>query len=368
MAADDELDEAIAAAAPRAPRDFGAAVEARLRRRERARGQRLAGAGALVTLAAAAMVLLLIRPTPPPAPDAWRVASAHGATLVGVDGTRRPLVGGEALVNGVHITVAPGGEASLTQSSATVILAAETAVRVAQHELEIERGSARLEGPESRVAINGTTVTALGVGAAVAVEARRSEMNAIKPTNLVKPILAGAAATLVAVTVYTGAARVQPAGGPSPVELAADDRLLLEPMLPPLVTRAKALPAYHQEHEDSQWYSSLSAAMHVPFARMRHCYEMSLDPNGKLNTHLVMRLHILKLNDHGVVESAELQPEGHNVNAPVTDQCLLEAVGAAELPAPSGDAITVDYAFPVLDVPADRDPPEDEMKLLFPKF
>jgi hypothetical protein len=236
MGAEDELDRAIAAAAPRAPRDFGAAVEARLRRHERARGQRLAAAGAFVTLAAAALVLLLLRPTPPrPRPGDWRVTAARGATLLGSDGTRTPL-GPGPVVNGVHISIAPGGEARLTQAAATVILEAEAAARVEARELEIEQGSARLEGPETRVAVNGTTVTALGAGAAVGVEARRSEMNPIRSTNLTKPILVGATvATLVAVSVYHGAARVEPAETRTPVELAENDRVLIEPREPPLL-------------------------------------------------------------------------------------------------------------------------------------
>jgi hypothetical protein len=332
------------------------------------------------------MVLFLLRPAP--RPGEWRVTAARGAMLRDGDGPPALLLPG-SFVNSVHISVAAGGEVRLTQPPATVTLTAESETQVTGGALQIERGSLRLEGRDARVVINGTTVTAVGPSAAIAVAAkRRSEMIPIRATSLTKPILATAAATMVVVTVYQGTARVQPAGAPAPVTMAQDDRLLLEPRQPPLLTHRRPIVDVNTVNESDEAALRRQIRAALDSSDVLRCYQLALDQQPMSDGRVVVQMRIAKQGENGVVASAEIIRDDSTLNAPVTQQCILEALSRLELPAPKGTLI-VTYPFIFkkeakpeddsqgLRSPFDGEPkrstqpiPEDKerMKLLMPKF
>jgi hypothetical protein len=177
------------------------------------------------------------------------------------------------------------------------------------------------------------------------------------------PIIAAAAATLVAVTVHHGGARVQPNDRAASVELADGDRALLEDRLPPLVTRHRRTPTGTEPLvHDALLRESLDVSRRELQDRIEHCYDLGLDDKGILKRHLEARLRIVKHSDKGVVQSAELL-DG-NINAPLTDQCVLEAFGNMQFPLPKQDAVELTYPLDV----SMRAPSDDDMQLLQPHF
>jgi RNA polymerase sigma factor (sigma-70 family) len=80
-----------------------------------------------------------------------------------------------------------------------------------------------------------------------------------------------------------------------------------------------------------------------------------------LRGRIVVRLHVVKRGDKGVVDAAEILRQGTSLNEPPDEQCILEAVGHAELPAPARSTQTITYPFVL-------DPPDDDMELLQPRF
>jgi hypothetical protein len=428
MATDDELDDLIAGARPTAPADFVARVEARVRVAERAHKRRVAAVGTMLTLAAAAVLLLLARPRPPTAPrvadvhsligepanGSWRVVAARAATVSAAPGNSaagnsaagNSAAGNSAAGNSAAgnspagssaagnstvlavggvlrpadaIVVGDGGEARLARGGATLTLAAAARAHVAgDGELVLDAGEAQLGGDGARAQSGMTTVTALGGDAEISVQSnRRNEMNPIKPSTLSKPILAAAAAaTLVAVVVHRGQARVAANGRPT--VLAAGERALVEDPLASLVTRAPRAAADGKAADDPLQglaiddgssgapleRAAIMKAMSAQLTGLRRCYEQNSD--GKRGGRLVVLLTIASRAGKGVVDEAEIVPESNTLDAPVAEQCMLETLLRAPFPAPKAQPIVISYPLIFQSHPAPAE--DDGMQLIQPHF
>jgi hypothetical protein len=185
----------------------------------------------------------------------------------------------------------------------------------------------------------------------------------IRATNLAKPIVAAAAAVTLGVTVYHGMARVQPAGGPAAVELAESDRLLLEPKLPPLVTRHHHQHAQAASEDDlPELRAQVRTIIDKSLGAVRGCYEMAMDQKPMPEGRVVVQLRIVKWGESGLVSDAEVVRSESTLNAPVTQQCILEALGRLEFPPPSQGQLIITYPFIF------KSDPGDDMRLIEPHF
>ena len=358
---DDAIDSLLRDAAPRAPRGFADGVLRRIevaagaRRRRRAR---LVSVGALVAVAAA-LVLWLARPTTNVrlAPSGWSVVAQAGLTMTAPDGrpARDPDVG-------VQLVVGHGGAATLERALARVTLAQDSRLRVAAGgALQLSTGGARLEGPETRVDGDVATVTTLGVSADIAVQLeRRTNMNA-------KNVML---ATVMTVAAHGGGALVQ-AREHTPVLLAQNDRATVMGTLPPLVNRAPVLlanndakkPAPAKPATKSPATTSDVKATATPepgdldkatirrviqgsLNDIKDCYEKTLETEPNLSGKTVVRMSIVTRDGKGVVDEADVLPQGEgDLVSPRFEQCLLDVVGKMQFPPPLDGKMTVDNPF-----------------------
>jgi hypothetical protein len=353
----DPLEELIAKAAPRAPRDFAVAVEARMAARRHGR-RRTATLGALAA-AAALVVWVLARPTAPSARASAWVATEARATTPAI-AVNKPLA--------VGATVRVGDGGALTLERATALgtararVDADAEVRVGDGALELLSGSVQLEGPEARLTGDVAAVTTSAVDAVVAVELRRNPMMKAFPK-------AAALTALLTVGVREGAAKVQPPGH-EPVLLAKNDRTMVAPHLPPLTTRAAtakpaaatpaaatpaaakpapAKPAATTNADDppTSYKDQFRASIQSVLSDIAGCYEVALEDHPNLEGRSVFEMKVVTEHGKGRIADAEVVPNEGDLNAPALQQCILLVLSKTDFP-PSTDGKPVTVRYPLL--------------------
>jgi hypothetical protein len=361
----DELDEALRAALPRAPRGFADAVERRVGARRRGRGWVL-GASVLTAMAAALVLWLLARPSGPPAPASpWLVAEAKGVTLLRPDGAPAPAPRpGQLLAIGAELRVGDGGDAALVRpaagdgGAARARLSPGAAVRVGARELTLAAGAARLDGDGARLDGEAAQVILLGDGAEAMIEMRRQEM------TRGKMLTKWAGPALMAVSVLSGSALVE-ARTHAPVQLMRNDRMVVASGLPPLVTRAAAAPAKTATSapqpavkpaskpaattSEPPMKEQIRSSVRAVRGELAGCYEKVLGKESKVAGRMVVQMRIVARDGKGRVDDAEVLPQengGGDLASPLFEQCVLEVLAKADFPRPTGDEpLIVTYPF-----------------------
>jgi hypothetical protein len=327
-------------------------------------------AGALV--AAAAVVTLLARPRG----DGWRVERAV-ATIGARAGVR--------LADGARLVIGDDGSVELSRGARRVALAGPATARTRGEALELERGAGRLFGDGTTALTPAARVIALGVDAEIELQVEmETEMT---KKNIAATVIGGA---LLSVYVVHGGARVEPlAGGRGPTMLNAGDRAVMgSPDGPAVAMRASpssASPAGLPSTKLAEAPRSPIARQPAPtvpgaasgapaatapsgasisdegaldkeeirasiikiLPQIKDCYEAGLEKNPNLAGKVRVQFTIRRHDGKGVVDNAEVtQLDGDDLDAPLTEMCLLQSVAAAEFPAPSGDEpVIVTYPF-----------------------
>jgi hypothetical protein len=348
---DEDLTRLLAEAAPRAPASTVDRVMAAIERQRRRR-RRLLVAGALA--AAAAVFVLVLKPRP-----------------------QSPPAGAPVVANGLR-TVEPGHPLTLELARGRATIE-RGEVRLADDALWMESGAGRLTGDGARVDTPVARLTALGADAEVEFELRRTPMDAKKTVT----VAAGAAATLLAVHVLAGGARIDAAGAHTPTQLGPGDRALVASGAPPLAIRTP--PAAHTpspapptaqparaastsrpsqavasrerptetdespstaEVRGSLDREAIQDGIRTLLPDIKACYETALEKHPDLQGRVVVEMKIKAKDGQGVIDEAEIIPQegDDDLNSPSTEHCLLQAMTNARFPAPDGDVV-VRYPF-----------------------
>jgi hypothetical protein len=409
---DATLDDVVRQAAPRAPETLLPRVLAEVAAAERARRRRqrwMMGmmGGAVGALAVAALVLLLLRtrstlvPSPEPAPalaaaGTWRLVATTGEVV---------LQGGqvgEVLPVASTLTVAAGGSARLEGEGGAVLLTRGlAALRTEEGAVLLLGGAVRLHGDGIAVKTVPARIHTMGRDADVELRLQgRGDMENRFLTVKKSGVAAAALGTaLLAVHVHRGQAEVERHAGAAPLLLAAGDGVLLGSSGPPLVLRAPAAapaavavrvkdapvalrattPAPGSPASSSGAARAISAAVgEAPrppakatlegaldkeevragiqkiIPQIQSCYETALEKTPGLGGRLLVSFKIRAQGDKGVVAEGEIQPDSDSalLDVPETGQCILDALVAAEFPAPvDGGEVTVSYPFVLADAP-----------------
>jgi hypothetical protein len=397
------------------PKVLAAVAAAEGARRRRRRWMMGVMGGTAGALALAAVVLLVLRtrsplgprPSSPPSPWAdagpWRLVAAAGEVLV--PGGRA----GEPLPPASTVTVAAGGSARLEREGdggASLLARGLAVLRAEGAALTLLGGTARLGGD----GIDVTTVPARihTIGRDADVELTLQERGDMKNRFLTVKKGGIAAATLgtalLAIHVYRGQAVVERRPGSPPLTLAAGDGALVGASGPPLVLRAPAAeppaapavaaarqerapaapgalppprgglvsssgaarPSSSATEEPRPLQGGIDGALDKEVVRagirqiipqIKACYESALEKTPELHGRLLVKFKIRTQEGKGVVGEGEIQPDSDAalLAAPETGQCILDALVAAEFPAPEdGGEVTVSYPFALM-----AQPPED---------
>jgi len=358
---DTYLDELLRRAAPAAPAGFAPRVMARLQAQARdRRRRRLAAAAASVLACAAATLVVLTRAHTPHPGGEWQLVEARG-----VPGQRA----GNWLPSQTSLSVDRHGLARLARAGgAEVACAGGTSARVAPDGVALDQGAVRLHEDGTMAATELARVTALGAGAQVEVGLQRSPA----------PVLTAYAAR--------GGARVEAFDPPSTTLLAQGDRTLLQrgrpaatlrasgpvasiqpASLPPAATRVPApggaAPPRRSKRQTSAGEraetpapgaaaidkESIHAAMQSIMNRVKECYEEARKRDPKLAGRLAIRFAIRAHDGQGRVDEGEIDPDLDELQAPLMEQCVLNAVGQLTFPVPScpqGDC-SVQVTYPL---------------------
>ena len=395
-----------------------AAEEARRRRRRR---WRMGMGGTAGALALAALVLLVLRPRSilgpgpssgpsgpagPSGPSStradagpWRLAAAVGEVLVPEGRVGEPLPATSTL------TVAAGSRARLEGDGGVfVLLHGLAALRTEGAALTLLGGTARLGGDGIAVTTVPARIRTIGRNADVELmlQGRGDMENRFLTVKKNGAALAALGTALLAIHVYRGQAAVERRPGVPPLLLAAGDGALLGASGPPLVLRAPAaapravatargaeVPAAPNALTPPRG-GSVSTARPVPSAvepaspgprkaeidgaldkaviragiqqiipQIKTCYESALEKTPGLGGRILVKFKIRTQDGKGVVGEGEVQPDSDAamLAAPETGQCILEALVAAEFPAPEdGGEVTVSYPFVLLADPTEESP------------
>ena len=375
---DEELSPLIAALRPEPRPDLAARTLARVEaasRRRRARAWAAAGTAGLAAAAAAVLVLHGATPTTPittepPATSPYVVRLAEGASRATPAGPE-PLAP-SAVPPGTRVETAADGRIALeADAGRAVSLAGATYAEIQMNQVRLERGAAELRGP-ARIGTTLATLTGLDP-ASEAVVTLGGKDAAMK--NPVGKTLLVAAATLLSVHVASGRVRVETSSGA--LVLGPGDRQLVPSRGPSLLLRAAARPAAQAPPA-----TRADVAKRVPagapsggpagaqataapageldkdairtgireiIPAVRTCYEEGLERDSSLQGRLVVDFVIAAKDGEGRIDTAEVQPgeDDHDfMNAPLTAQCIVQALAEARFPVPQGGGVVhVTYPF-----------------------
>ncbi len=377
---DEELSPMIAALRPEPRPDLAlrtiARVEAASRRR-RARAWAAAGTVGLAAAAAAVMVLHGAAPTAPTAPTApatspYLVRLAEGASQVTPAGLE-PLAPA-AVPPGTRVETSAGGRIVLEADAGRVVsLAGATHAEIQMNQVRLERGAAELRGPAR---LGSELATLIGLEPASQAEVTLGGKDAAMKSPAALTLVA--AATLLSVHVSAGHVRVETSAGA--LVLGPGDRQLVPSRGPSLLVRAAAkagagagvpAPGPDLAKRAPTPAAPLAGAPAAPTAAalppgeldknairtgireiipaVRGCYEKGLERDPSLQGRLVVEFDIADKDGEGRITSAEVQPgeDDHDfMNAPLTAQCIVQALAEARFPVPKGGgAVHVTYPF-----------------------
>jgi hypothetical protein len=322
---DEELSALLAEAAPRAPKGTADAVLARARA---ARALRIrAWSGAALAFAAAAVLLFVLRGKPP----------APRAT--------------EARI------LQPGQSWTVGDELVKVRLDAPGEGRLRDGVLYVVRGSGRMYGHGARLDAEPARLTAEGVGAEVEFE--------VAPRG---------AATVLAVHVVTGGARIDPHGPGGPIRLSVGERALVASGAPALAVRtprpaapppgarqeASTTPGTptHRAGENDQFTGQMGpgdldlekSAVTDEIRRLlpdfKDCFEKALETHPDLAGRIVVQFQVRGHDGKGTVQEGEIIPGGDDdIDSIPVEQCFLDVISKAQFKV-NGDGVgTVTYPF-----------------------
>lgn len=172
-----------------------------------------------------------------------------------------------------------------------------------------------------------------------------------------------ALAALLTVGVVDGGARVV-AKGHAPILLAKNEHAMIAPSLPPVTTRAAAPAAAKAKRpapaaaaktasdpptpppsDGTLDKDAIRTAVRSVLGDIKRCYEAALDDNPTLEGRSVVRMTIVTKDGKGKVSDAEIQPNEGDLDAPLMQQCVLQALARADFP-PSVDGKDVIVSYP----------------------
>jgi hypothetical protein len=350
MLPDDQLDALLRDAKPSAPAGFEDRVMSRVRRPQ------------FLMFAAASVVVLAMA-------GVGILSSFRGSSHLRIEsGWFR---GGQPIAEGATVA----GPVDLTSGDRHASISA--GVRVARAALGLNAGNATLRGDNIVVETTPARITTLTPDAEVEVE-----MNAKKSGAAI----AAAGAAVLTVYVVHGSARVEPAAN-EPIEqttlLAQGDRALVSARRPPAVLRAShpqvssagertsdehgavALrtsqnpaaiqPARESDQPPAPGEATLAGSLDKEvirtgiksiIPRVGECYNDGLQKNPKLGGRIVVKFVIRTKDRKGRIDEAEIDPENDDLQSPLVEQCMLNAIAEIEFPAPEGGGeVHVTYPF-----------------------
>jgi hypothetical protein len=368
---DRELSSLLARQAPRAPAGFEDRVMVRVAKQQLRRRARMAVLAVAAAATAAAAVWLV----------AGRLRSGQPTD---------------------DFTVAAGAQRELgTGDGRSVLIVGPAGGRAGKGGPLLTRGHARLEGDGASLRTPDACVTALGGGAQVELEV--SERRPMTITTKQAGAAAAVAATALTIHVLHGRARVD--GTPpaaAHLELAVGDRALLQAGRPPVALRtahpaaiavaggpaptpapspgATALapsrpqgpeaapPAGRAETSNETGSSApgsldkevIRAGMQSLLPRLKTCYEEGAARTPGLAGRVVLKFLIRTREGRGRVDEAEVDPSNAgsdgDLNSPLVEQCVLNALAEVEFPAPAGEGEVL-VSYPIAFAPAEPDAP-----------
>lgn len=345
MLPDDQLDALLRAAKPSAPAGFDDRVMSRMRRPWQTWG---VAAAAVILLAGIAWLV-----TQPQRQRSPAIISVGSHWFNGANG--HELAQGEAI-----------GKSQLHSDWRRVSI--EQAATVWRNFIRLDAGKAMLLGDDIVIDTTPARVTTISPDAEVEVA-----MNARK----VGAAVVAAGAAVLSIHVIHGAAKVDPAAGAAvqqPVLLAQGDRALVTQKRPPTILRAPrpatpAATANTPEHSTAvQRPAGKPAAIQPPppiapepgsldkdtirtgvksiIPRVEECYTKGLQRNPKLGGKVVVKFVIRTKDGRGRIDEGEIDSENDELQSPLVEQCILNAMADIDFPAPSGGGeVHVSYPF-----------------------
>lgn len=340
MLPDDQLDALLRAAKPRAPAGFEDRVVSTIARP----WIKIAVLAALVVVGTIASTMAMMRrPAPSIASSGW-------------------FVNGHEIAQGTTV-----GKSELHSDKRAVSV--EQSATVWRSFIRLDAGQATLLGDDIVVDTTPARVTTISPDAEVEVA-----MNAKK----VGATVVAAGAAVLSIHVLRGAARVDPAAGAAveqPVLLAQGDRALVTTKRPPTILRAphssapaaaantpersaavqrpagkpaaiQPPPIQPTEEPGSLDKDTIRTGIKSIIPRVEECYTKGLERNPKLAGKMVVKFVIRTKDGRGRIDEAEMDPENDELQSPLVEQCILNAMAEIEFPAPSGGGeVHVSYPF-----------------------
>ena len=342
MLPDDQLDALLRAAKPSAPAGFEDRVMSTIGRP----WIKIAALAALVVFGTiASTVAMMRRPVPTIASSGW-------------------FVNGHEIAQGTTV-----GKSELHSDKRAVSVAQSATVW--RSFIRLDAGQALLLGDDIVVDTTPARVTTISPDAEVEVA-----MNAKK----VGATVVAAGAAVLSIHVLHGAAKVEPAAGAAveqPVMLAQGDRALVTQKRPPTILRAPhsttptavantpersaavqrppAKPAAIQpssppitptDEPGSLDKDTIRAGVKSIVPRVEECYTKGLERNPKLAGKVVVKFVIRTKDGRGRIDEGEIDSENDELQSPLVEQCILNAMADIDFPAPSGGGeVHVSYPF-----------------------
>ena len=342
MLPDDQLDALLRAAKPSAPAGFENRVMSRVS--PAWRGWAAAAAAAVLVLGAGFFLFARSHPiigTPVFPGSGW-------------------FADGREVAQGATV-----GTSKLHSEKRAVSI--EQAATVWRNFIRLDAGQATLLGDDIVIDTTPARVTTISPDAEVEVA-----MNAKK----VGATVVAAGAAVLSIHVIRGAAKVEPAAGAAieqPVLLAQGDRALVTTKRPPTILRAPHPPAATMNTPERstaiQRPAGKPAAIQPPappitpepgsldkdtirtgiksiIPRVEECYTKGLERNPKLGGKVVVKFVIRTKDGRGRIDEGEIDSENDELQSPLVEQCILNAMADIDFPAPSGGGeVHVSYPF-----------------------